>query len=154
MKEVKCPSGAILKITPSPFKDAKALYQALLEEAKDLKITTDLELGQIVKDILCVGLSSKKIESTQTYTKRPVRENENVKAHVTEWENRCLKAEHDAGIYKRDYTSQCETTASVRQQWNISSSKVTELLERLENFARMLTAKDTELECLRAAIEG
>jgi hypothetical protein len=34
MREVKLKSGAVLKLQAAPFKDAKALYQALLREMK------------------------------------------------------------------------------------------------------------------------
>lgn len=58
------PSGAKLKITLAPFKDARALYQALLEEAKVLKLDPTAEVDvNLYKDLFCVGLSSKKIEA-------------------------------------------------------------------------------------------
>jgi hypothetical protein len=64
MKVVKLPSGAELQITPAPFADAKALYQAMLEELKSIKISgeTDLEYG-LMKDIFCGGFSSPRIEA-------------------------------------------------------------------------------------------
>lgn len=64
IKEVKMPSGAILKINLAPFGDSKALYQAVLEEAKGLKIDGQAELDvNLFKDIFCAGFSSKKIEA-------------------------------------------------------------------------------------------
>jgi hypothetical protein len=62
VKEIKLPSGAVLKITVSPFADSKALYQAILEEFKkvDFKTSTDMETA--IKDMVCLGFSSKKIE--------------------------------------------------------------------------------------------
>lgn len=62
MKEVKCPSGAILKIQPAPFETARALYQAVLEEAKSIAIGSKTEMASVYKDLFCVGFSSKKIE--------------------------------------------------------------------------------------------
>lgn len=63
-KDVTMPSGAILHITASPFKDAKALYQALLEEAKTLKLDPEREADfNFFKDLFCTGFSSKKIEA-------------------------------------------------------------------------------------------
>jgi hypothetical protein len=63
-KEVKLPSGAILKITLSPFKDAKALYQAMLEEAKTLKLDPHVEIDtNLYTDLFCAALSSKRIET-------------------------------------------------------------------------------------------
>jgi hypothetical protein len=64
MKEVKMPSGAILKIQLAPFADSKALYQAVLEEVKGLKIDASQNIDvNLFKDIFCAGFSSKKIES-------------------------------------------------------------------------------------------
>lgn len=53
-----------MEITLAPFADAKALYQAVLEEAKNLKVDaqTDIDVN-LIKDLFCVGLSSKKIEA-------------------------------------------------------------------------------------------
>lgn len=62
-REVKLPSGATLKVAPASFSESKALYQAILEEVKSVSIERTAELGNIFKDIFCVGFSSKKIES-------------------------------------------------------------------------------------------
>ena len=63
LKEVKLPSGAILKIQAAPFAEAKALHQAILEEAKGVHVGTTAELGNIFKDLFCIGFASKKIEA-------------------------------------------------------------------------------------------
>lgn len=64
MKEITLPSKAVLKIQLAPFADSRALYQALLEEAKGLKLDMSAEVdGNFYKDIFCVGFSSKKIEA-------------------------------------------------------------------------------------------
>lgn len=63
MREVKLPSGAVLKVNAAPFKDAKALYQAVLKELKEVPVTSKTELGSLYKDFFCVGLSSPIIES-------------------------------------------------------------------------------------------
>ena len=57
------PSGAELVIQLAPFTDSRELYQAMMEEAKGLKIEgkTDLDYN-FFKDIFCTALSSKKIE--------------------------------------------------------------------------------------------
>lgn len=48
----------------APFGDAKALYQAVLEEMKSLVIDPRAEIDtNFYKNLFCVGLSSKKIES-------------------------------------------------------------------------------------------
>lgn len=64
MIEKKLPSGAILKITLAPFAEAKALYQACLEELRGLKVDPKEEVDvNLFKDLFCVGLASKKIEA-------------------------------------------------------------------------------------------
>lgn len=63
MREVKLPSGSVLKVSPAPFADAKALYQALLDEAKLLSFNRSTDVPQLMKDIVCYGFSSKKIEA-------------------------------------------------------------------------------------------
>jgi hypothetical protein len=63
MIEVSLPSGAVLKIGLAPFDDSKNLYQAILEELKGVQISSTREAGDVLKDLACVGLSSKKIES-------------------------------------------------------------------------------------------
>ncbi len=64
MREVKLPSGAVLKITPSPFADAKALYQALLREARGLEFSPKMEIQTLYKDLFCIGFSSPEIEAS------------------------------------------------------------------------------------------
>lgn len=62
-KEITLQSGAILKITVAPFEESKALYQAVCEELRGVRIDSSSEATHLVKDLLCTGLSSKKIES-------------------------------------------------------------------------------------------
>jgi hypothetical protein len=62
-KKVILPSGAELMITLSPFAVSKALYQAVMEEGKSIKVDTQAEVYDLVKNIFCTGFSSKKIES-------------------------------------------------------------------------------------------
>lgn len=64
MKEVTLNSGATLKMGVVPFVDAKAFYQAVLEEARSVSISEDQEIGaNLIKDLFCTGFSSKKIDS-------------------------------------------------------------------------------------------
>jgi hypothetical protein len=64
MIEKKLSSGAVLKITLAPFAEAKALYQACLEELRNLHVDPKEEVDvNLFKDLFCVGLSSKKIEA-------------------------------------------------------------------------------------------
>jgi len=61
---IDLPSGAKLKVTPAPFKDAKALYQACLEELKGLNLDPKQEIdANFFKGLFCVGFSSQKIEA-------------------------------------------------------------------------------------------
>jgi len=63
MKEVTLPSGKLLQINVAPFLDSKALYQAFLEEVKFLEVKgTDQIDFNLLKQLVCVSLSSKKIE--------------------------------------------------------------------------------------------
>ncbi len=59
-RKVKLPSGAILEVQPAPFAESKALYQAILEEGKNVKVA---DMESAIKDLFCIGLSSKKIEA-------------------------------------------------------------------------------------------
>lgn len=63
MKEIKLQSGAVLKITLSPFAESKALYQAILEEFKPIQISSTSDMAELFKNMVCVGFSSKKIDS-------------------------------------------------------------------------------------------
>lgn len=50
-------------ITLSPFPVSKSLYQAILDEARVLHLDPKAQVDvNLFKDILCIGLSSKKIE--------------------------------------------------------------------------------------------
>lgn len=65
MKEVTLPSGAVLIISVAPFAQSKELYQACLEEGVKLKLDAETDIDvNFYKDLFCVGLTSKKIEST------------------------------------------------------------------------------------------
>lgn len=62
--EIELESKSKLLITLAPFKDAKELYQAVLEELKALKLDPQAEIdANFYKDLFCAGLSSKKIEA-------------------------------------------------------------------------------------------
>lgn len=70
--EVDMPSGAKLKVTPADYKVSWSLFQSLIEIAKDLKIDLNMlknfdlkrqECLEAVKDLVCSGLSSKKVEA-------------------------------------------------------------------------------------------
>ncbi len=62
-KKVKLPSGAELEIWVSPFEVSKALYQAMLDEVRGLKLDPKAEVDvNFFKDLFCAGFSSKKVE--------------------------------------------------------------------------------------------
>lgn len=64
MKEVKLPSGATLKLHLAPFTVSKALYQAVAEEFKDLKLDPLAEIDvNLYKSLFMTAISSKKIEA-------------------------------------------------------------------------------------------
>lgn len=64
MKLSMLPSGAKLEITLAPFKDGRALYQAVAEELKGLKLDPNADVDvNLFKDLFCVGIASKKIET-------------------------------------------------------------------------------------------
>lgn len=64
MTEIKLPSGAMLMINPAPFADAKALYQAMLKEVKQISFDpkTDIDT-EFIKNVFCTGFSSEIIEA-------------------------------------------------------------------------------------------
>ena len=62
MKKVVLPSGSVLSIGSVPFKDAKALYQAILRSMQDINLNTKAQVGDLLKDIFCAGFSSPEIE--------------------------------------------------------------------------------------------
>jgi len=64
MKEVVLKSGSKLAITLSPFAESKSLYQAVLEEAKELKVSgqDDIDVN-LIKNVFCAGFASKNIEA-------------------------------------------------------------------------------------------
>lgn len=63
MREVELPSGAKLKIDVADFADSKALFQALMDEAKGLDLQKDHKNTiSMFKDIFCIGFSSKRVE--------------------------------------------------------------------------------------------
>lgn len=63
-KEVKLPSGASLQITLAPFADGRALFKAVTEEMKGLRLNPKDQVDvNFYKDLFCAALSSDKIEA-------------------------------------------------------------------------------------------
>jgi hypothetical protein len=64
MQEVSLPSGAKLSLGLTPFSVSKALYQALLEEARSVKVefNTDLDIN-LFKDLFISAATSPKVEA-------------------------------------------------------------------------------------------
>lgn len=61
--ETKLASGATLVINLPPFAISKALYQAVLREAKTVAFSSSTEMASIYKDIFCIAYSSPEIEA-------------------------------------------------------------------------------------------
>ncbi len=60
---ITLPSGAELKITLSPFDVANELLQVVTKEAKGLQLDPYTEMDtNLIKDALCLAISSKEIE--------------------------------------------------------------------------------------------
>lgn len=63
-KKIVLPSKAVLEIFPSDFAVARTLYQAVLEETKGHKMDPSAEVDtNLLKDLFCTMLSSKKVEA-------------------------------------------------------------------------------------------
>lgn len=62
-RDVKLPSGATLKVQPAPFAEAKALYQAVLDEMKGTPVPQSIDLGNLLKTVLMQAFSSPRIEA-------------------------------------------------------------------------------------------
>lgn len=62
--KVKLPSGNEIEITPAPFDEAKAIYQALLEELKSVPVQFGEHHVNFLKSVFCTGIASKKIEKS------------------------------------------------------------------------------------------
>lgn len=62
-RDVTLPSGAVLKVHSASFAESKALYQALMDEVKGVSFNGKADLGNALKDVLSIAVSSKKIEA-------------------------------------------------------------------------------------------
>lgn len=62
--KVKLPSGAQLEIflESTPFRTSKALYQAFIEDTKDISVTSKSDLVGIFRAVVLSSISSKKVE--------------------------------------------------------------------------------------------
>lgn len=63
MKEITLPSGAVLKIQPAPFAEAKNLHQAVLEELRRIRYEGEHFSFNFFKDAMCSLFSSKIVEN-------------------------------------------------------------------------------------------
>lgn len=61
-KVIDLPSGAKLKITIAPFVEARALYQAILKELRDIPLSSKTDMASLYKDLFCAGFSSPEVE--------------------------------------------------------------------------------------------
>lgn len=119
MKEIKLPSGATLKISVIPFAAAKALYQAILEEARSVKFDASTDMASVIKELVCVGFSSKKVE-------------------VTLWEcmKRCLYNSGNGDLKIDDSTFE---PATARQDYSLICLEV--IMECISPFMKGLSAE-------------
>lgn len=62
MQEFKLPSGAVLKVSPAPFPEAKALLQVFLREAKGIQFVKWDDVQTLAKDAFCTAFSSVELE--------------------------------------------------------------------------------------------
>ncbi len=60
--DVKLPSGAVIKISTTPFEVSRDLFQAVSKELNTLKIAGAAQVD-LFKHLFCVGVSSKEIEA-------------------------------------------------------------------------------------------
>lgn len=64
MKEVVLPSNRKLGITVGTFEESKALFTAVTEEFRGIKMDPSAEVDvNLFKDLFCTGLSSKKVDT-------------------------------------------------------------------------------------------
>lgn len=63
MRTFNLPSGAVLTLRPASFEVSKNLYQAILDECKNVHISTGTDMASVFKDFACISFSSKKIEN-------------------------------------------------------------------------------------------
>jgi hypothetical protein len=64
MEDITLPSGAKLRISLSSFAVAKALFEAVAAEAKEMRLDpqSDIDLD-LMKNLFCTGFSSKRIDT-------------------------------------------------------------------------------------------
>lgn len=63
-RKVTLPSGSELTVQIATFADSKQLFHMLLEEVRTVPMDPSVELdSNFYKDLVCIGMSSKKIEA-------------------------------------------------------------------------------------------
>lgn len=62
MHTVQLKSGATLKVNLSSFAVSKALYQAILRDARSISVNAQTDMASLYKDLFCVGMSSPEVE--------------------------------------------------------------------------------------------
>lgn len=62
MKEVKLPSGSLLKIGEIPFSEAKDLFESVLIEFKKTPFSSQTDLASVLKEVLCFAYASSNVE--------------------------------------------------------------------------------------------
>jgi hypothetical protein len=63
VKDIKLPSGAILKITDPPWAVALGLREAMAEEMKSIGVDSGMQVSKVMKDVICTAMSSQKVKA-------------------------------------------------------------------------------------------
>lgn len=124
MNPITLPSGSVLKITLSPFKISKELYQAVLEEAKTLRLDPETEIDvNLFKDLFCTGFSSKKIEAALQECMKRATYNDR---HITEdtFEPEAAREDYVSVCWEVAYANLLPFTKSLMHQYKAISNLV------------------------------
>jgi hypothetical protein len=64
VKEVKLPSGSTVSFNdpPAPWEESQALYEALLEEGKRVRVSDADEIFNVMKDVFCTAYASRSVK--------------------------------------------------------------------------------------------
>lgn len=62
LREVHLPSGAMLKVQPAKFTDARALLAAVTAEFRSFAIASETQIAAVWKELACIGFSSASVE--------------------------------------------------------------------------------------------
>lgn len=125
-REVRCPSGAILKIQLAPFKASKDLYQVLLVELHNISLSSQMEMANVYKELICRGFSSPAIELSL---------------------QECFKScTYDNGSGEQKITPDTFEAVSAREDYMLVCTEVT--IENVAPFMKNLSAVSSRIMSL------